>query len=185
MALVSIDIDMTDFDAVMKDMDSFKKVIEEKCEVLIRRLAEIGVKVAQARFDEAPYAGDDREVKVYIDDSGAKGTLRIIADGNAALFIEFGTGVLNPEDWNARSELVDSDGVVLHGQYGLHRADSPLGWIYPGEMPENPPALTEPSYLKPGWIHTYGEPPHPAMYMGLREMVDKVESVAKEVFGFD
>ena len=42
-------------------MNAYKRGIEEKCNELIRRLSEIGLQIASARFETAMYDGDNDE----------------------------------------------------------------------------------------------------------------------------
>ena len=179
MATFSINVDVSELEELIKDLESRRAWMQEKADEFIHRLAEIGVQVARTEYAEAPYAGDN-DVVVNFTDEG-QGQITITASGKATLFIEFGTGVLNPEDWQARSELVSGD-VALHGEYGRGNAKSPFGWIYMGDMPANPPAGTNPSYIKKGFIHTYGEAPHAAMYHARKEMIENIERIAREVF---
>jgi len=180
MTTVNVSISVQGLDKALKRIEEFKSGLQDKCQELAKRLGEIGVQVAQTHYKSAPYAGVN-DVEVWLDESGDKGTVTIIAGGEAVLFIEFGTGILNPEDWNARSAL-KSGNVALHGQYGKGNANTPFGWIYKGDMPANPPAGTNPSYLKQGFIHTYGEEPHPAMYLARKEIIENVQNIAREVF---
>ena len=179
MAIFSINVDVSELDKLITDLESRRAWMKERADEFIHRLAEIGVQVARTEYAEAPYAGDNDVVVDYTDEG--QGHITIVASGKATLFIEFGTGVLNPEDWNARGALVDGD-IALHGEYGKGNAKSPFGWIYKGEMPENPPAGTNPSYIKEGFIHTYGEAPHAAMYHARKEMIESIERLAREVF---
>lgn len=183
--MLEIKVDASDLLRAIKDLTALEGVLNAKADELVKRLAEIGVEVADREYHLAPYAGtNDVEVK-YNQDNG-RGTATIRATGKAVLFIEFGTGILNPEDWNARGALSNSEGVVLHGQYKDHKGDSVFGWTYTGDMPANPPAGTGPSYKSGnGYIHTYGEAPHPAMYHARKEIIEKVQEIAKEVFSND
>lgn len=183
--MLEIKVDASDLLRAIKDLTALEGVLNAKADELVKRLAEIGVEVARSEYQSAPYAGTN-DVDVDWNQENGRGTATIRATGNAVLFIEFGTGILNPEDWNARGALSNSEGVVLHGQYGDHKGDSVFGWTYKGDMPANPPAGTGPSYKSGnGYIHTYGEAPHPAMYHARKEIIEKVQEIAKEVFSND
>ena len=183
--MLTFHFDASGFTKAIKDLTALEGTLNAKADELVRRLAEIGVEVADREYHLAPYAGEN-DVRVFYDQENGKGTATIRATGNAVLFIEFGTGILNPENWRAREALIDSEGVVLHGQYGDHKGDSVFGWTYKGDMPANPPTGTGPSYKSGnGYIHTYGEGPHPAMYHARKEIIEKVQEIAKEVFSND
>ena len=179
---VNFEIHVTGFDGVLRDLE---KEIDKRAAVFVRRLAEIGLEEARVQYASAPYAGDKGEpgsiISMNVDEEALR--FEIVAEHDSVLFVEFGTGVLNfysaPE---AKAELTDASEIVAHGEYGDKRAKSPFGWIYKGEMPEQPPVGTAP-LMKEGYIHTYGEPAHPFMYHALKKIQDQVEEVAKEVFG--
>ena len=184
MTTVNVSISVQGLDKALKRIEEFKSGLQDKCQELAKRLGEIGVQVAQTHYKSAPYAGVN-DVEVWLDESGDKGTVTIIAGGEAVLFIEFGTGITMPDSMEARAEL-KSGGVVGHGQYGDKRGSSPKGWYYPIEkgVGENPPLGTEVSN-KPGMehlIHTYGNPAYPAMYLARKEIIENVQSIAREVF---
>ena len=182
--MLEIKVDASSLTKAIKDLTELQGRLNAKADELVRRLAEIGVEVARSEYQSAPYAGVN-DVEVDYNQDNGRGTATIVATGNAVLFIEFGTGILNPEDWNARGALSNSEGVVLHGQYGDHKGNSVFGWTYNGEMPANPPVGTNPSYKSSNAIHTYGEGPHPAMYHARKEIIEKVQEIAKEVFSND
>ena len=168
-------------DELAERMDELKQKIELKCDEFAERLGALGVRIASMYYQQAEYAGTN-DVTVHLEPGSKTGTVEIVAEGQAVLFIEFGTGVLNADAWEARAELINGGDIVEHGQYGRGNADSPFGWIYKGDMPSNPPAGTNPSYLKEGFIHTYGQPAYPAMYMTRRDLIDNIERIAREVF---
>ena len=182
--MLTFHFDASGFTKAIKDLTALEGTLNAKADELVRRLAEIGVEVARSEYQSAPYAGTN-DVDVDWNQENGRGTATIRATGNAVLFIEFGTGILNPEDWNARGALSNSEGVVLHGQYDQKKGNSVFGWTYIGDMPENPPVGTNPSYKSSNAIHTYGEAPHPAMYHARKEIIEKVQEIAKEVFSND
>lgn len=160
--------------------DELRKKIELKCDEFAERLGALGVRIASMYYDQAPYAGTN-DVTVHLEPGSKTGTVEIVAEGEAVLFIEFGTGVMNADSGEARRELVSGD-VVRHGEYGLGLANDPFGWWYTGDMPSNPPTGTTKAYGKSHTIHTYGQAAFPAMYMTRRDLIDNIESIAREVF---
>lgn len=167
----------------IRAVEDLEETMSEKCEQIAMMLAEIGVQVASAHYESAPYAGT-KDVEISIDDSGDKGTVIVHAGGTATLFIEFGTGVFNADAYDARSELKSSAEVVGHGEYGQKRAESPFGWIYYGDFPAQPPAGTSPvrSHGSKPAVHTYGEQAHPFMYEGRKAMIANIREIVREVF---
>ena len=172
-------------DLIHQFKDEKVEELRRKAEIFMERLGEIGLNAARIGYETAPYAGtkDTGEV-VSMTFERDKLRVYIVAGGKSILFIEFGTGVLNPDSNEARRDLV-GPGVVGHGEYGLGVADNPFGWWYTGEMPSNPPTGTTVAYNHKNTIHTYGQAGNPFMYNARKEMIENIERVAREVFGND
>ena len=88
----------------------------------------------------------------------------IIAEGETVGFIEFGTGIRNPEWDNSGMDYTPPK----HGTYGKKRGARPHGW-----------------YFKPGEgavQHTYGNPPAEAMRTARDVMIERIARIAREVF---
>ena len=145
----------------LNQLKAYKKDFLAKEELFVKRLAEIGVSVASTGFALADYDGIN-DVQVVMTQSGSKAT--VIAYGETVGFIEFGTGIRNPE-W-------DSSGMEYippkHGTYGKRHGARPNGW-----------------YFKPGEgaaQHTYGNPPAEAMRTARDVMIERVIQIAREVW---
>lgn len=148
--------------AQLKD---YQRDFEEKEREFLRRLAQIGARVAEAGFATADYDGVN-DVKVSWEQSGSRA--RVIAAGETVGFIEFGTGIRNPE-W-------DSSGMdytpPAHGTYGKGKGANPNGWYFT----PSPGAAGK---------HTYGNTPANAMLTARNEMIDRVTQIAREVWRND
>ena len=142
-----------------KQLEDYKKIVESKRAEFIRRLAEKGMNEASIRFTGAEYDGTN-DVTVTTLDTGD--SIKVIANGKAVCFIEFGAGVARgvgyPDEWKP-------DGIVGLGEYGKGHGATGLPWYYAhGKM-------------------TDGNPPAMAM-LGARDlMVEQVTQIAREVFG--
>lgn len=171
-------------DELADRMDELKQKIELKCDEFAERLGALGVRIASMYYQQASYAGQN-DVEVHLEPGNTAGSVTIVAEGQTVLFIEFGTGVTMPDAPEARAEL-KSGNILGHGEYGQHRGASPKGWYYPKSKGygANPPIGTEDA-TRPGmenFIHTYGNPAYPAMYMTRRDLIDNIERIAREVF---
>lgn len=145
----------------IKQLEEYRKDFLAKEELFIKRLAEIGVSVASTGFATADYDGDN-DVQVTVTYDGSKAT--VIAYGEAVGFIEFGTGVTNPE-WNDRNMKYTPP---EHGTYGKGHGARPKGWYFKvGEGAAR---------------HTYGNQPAEAMATARDVMIEKVTQIAREVW---
>ena len=151
--------DKTSLDTAIKRLNEYKTDIDNKCNELVRRLSEIGLQIASARFETAMYDGDN-DVSVSVSET-ADG-IKIVASGQAVCFIEFGSGVAMgygyPEDQKPK-------GIVGIGEYGKGHGATGKPWYYAhGEK-------------------SLGNPPAMAMLNARDVMIENIGSIAREVFG--
>lgn len=151
----------------LNELRAYRSQLDQRIKEFYERIASIGATVASINFSRAYYDGvNDVSVSVEPTNSGYK----VIASGQAVAFIEFGTGAkygggylgnetLNPPvDTNPGSWSLDPE--VGKGHY-----DDPNGWYY--------------AHGKKSW----GNPPANAMYYASKEMRERIEEIAREVFG--
>ena len=153
--------DKASINAAIKQVQQYKKDFLAKEKIFVNRLAEIGVSVATTGFAVADYDGI-KDVTVRLEWNGNKAV--IIAEGETVGFIEFGTGIKNPEWDNSGMDYTPPK----HGTYGKKRGARPHGW-----------------YFKPGEgavQHTYGNPPAEAMRTARDVMIERIARIAREVF---
>lgn len=162
MKIVIDPFDPKSVDRAIKQVEQYKKDFESKEKEFIRRLAEIGVQVASAGFAMADYDGVN-DVVVSLVTTGNRAC--VVANGESVGFIEFGTGIRNPE-W-------DSTGMdytpPAHGTYGKGHGKQPYGWWF---YPNDGGAA----------VHTYGNHPAEAMLTARDVMVERVIQIAREVW---
>ena len=153
--------DKASIDAAIKQVQEYKKDFLAKENIFVKRLAEIGVSVASTGFAVADYDGNN-DVTVRLEWNGNRAV--VIAEGETVGFIEFGTGIKNPE-W-------DNSGMSYtppkHGTYGKKHGAWPKGW-----------------YFTPGLgavQHTFGNPPAEAMRTARDVMIERITQIAREVW---
>ena len=153
--------DKASIDAAIKQVQEYKKDFLAKEEIFIKRLAEIGVSVASTGFELADYDGEN-DVTVRLEWRGNKAV--VIAEGYTVGFIEFGTGIKNPEWDNSGMDYTPPK----HGTYGKGHGKRPKGW-----------------YFKPGEgsvQHTFGNHPAEAMRTARDVMIERITRIAREVW---
>jgi hypothetical protein len=146
----------------IKELEQYKKEFLAKEAVFVKRLAEIGVSVASTGFALADYDGV-KDVVVTMERSGNRA--KVIASGETVGFIEFGTGIRNPEWDNSGMEYTPPK----HGTYGKGMGARPKGWYF--TVGEGGAAQ-----------HTYGNHPAEAMRTARDVMVERVIQIAREVW---
>lgn len=150
-------------EAAIQEVKAFRNSLKLKADMLIERLAEIGVREASVRFTTAMYDGtNDTSVTLETISNG----YAIVAEGQAVAFIEFGSGVYhNPGEPypNARPE-----GIVGIGEYGKGHGKR-QAWGYRDESGEV--------------VVTHGNPAAMPMWYASEEMRNNIAKIAQEVFG--
>ena len=154
--------DKQSLEIAIKQLKQYENDFTVKEAEFARRLAEIGVRVASAGFSAADYDGvNDVTVSLVQTKNGAM----VVASGETVGFIEFGTGVKNPEWDNAGMEYTPPK----HGTYGKGKGKNPNGWYFT----QSPGARA---------IHTYGNHPAEAMRTARDEMIEQAIRIAREVW---
>ena len=167
-------------DLSVKGLENLKKqlldyknnTLQQKLNLLAKRLAEKGVVIAQANIAglDAIFTGELISSIHTRNGGGSKGTaiFYIVADSKHAAFVEFGTGQLGKEapypyplpegvEWNYNTGKTIFE--IEPGQYG---------WFYPGDDGK--------------WYFTQGMPSRPFMYETSLELMRIVKETALEVF---
>lgn len=189
---MSIDIQFRGFDKLLKRVKTMETDLPALVKELLERLTELGVHVADRRFQSAMDLINDYDIEpgmvIWQSDTEAD----IVVSGSTVLFLEFGTGVKYNGDGHPWSYKDSSK--YTPGSFGHHQGSSEHGWIYKsydGSMGAYDEIATRTTKTKvkarssaPGVnIHTYGIPPTRAMFGSYEVMRANVEKIAREVFG--
>ena len=166
MKKITLALNSASINKAIKEIQNYKKNIEEKGKLLCERLAVIGAREASVRFTTAMYDGvNDVSVEVVPTEKGYS----IIAKGKAVAFIEFGAGVYyNPSEPYPKTR---PKGVVGIGEYGkgkgkeTYEDGSPKPWYY--------------AHGK----KSYGNPAAMPMWYATQEIEREIRQIAQEVFG--
>lgn len=140
----------------------YKKDFEVKEREFCRRLAEIGVQLAGDIYSVSDIDGE-HEFSVYLQKN--ENGYSVIAEGRTIGFLEFGTGIRNPE-WHG--EGLDYT-PPAHGTYGKLQGKNPWGWWFKSQ--ELGVAM-----------HTYGNPPAEGMLTARNQMIEQAVQIAREVW---
>lgn len=156
-------------DTLIKEIKNYQKWLEQTVKVYVKELAKVGVEVASVKFGNAIYDGTN-DVTVSVKEDGSAAIVR--ADGQAVLFIEFGTGVKYPDDHPLQ--------MYERGTYGYGLGANEEGWHYSGDPGSNGERVTQGKWT--GRVHTFGNPANACMYGTVRELEEQMDDIAKRVF---
>ena len=175
MKKITIQLSEKSINEAIKEINHYKKWVDEKTKLLIEKLALIGAQEASVRFASAMYDGNnDVTVEVSPTDRGWV----ITASGEAVAFIEFGSGVYhNPSE---PYPLPRPDGIVGIGEYGQGNGKRTT-WSYYGE-PGSSGVVKVNKKTGKEVVLTHGNPASMPMWYALEEMEREVLRIARDVF---
>ena len=147
----------------LRELKKYRDSLERRKDQLLEELAKIGVREASVRFTTAMYDGDnDSEVTLETIENG----YRIVAEGKAVAFIEFGAGVYhNPTEPYPNPRPAGIVGIGEYGKgYGKRQA-----WGFRDDSGE--------------LVITRGNPAAMPMWYASEEIRDSILKIARRVFG--
>lgn len=148
---------------VIREIKTYSRTFEEKCDEVVRRVVEYGKEEAEKHFMLAQYDGE-RDVVVSVVKDGT--TYSIVANGHAVAFIEFGAG------------------VYYNGTDGMYPIQRPPGIVGIGEYGKGQGKKDAWTYQENGvFVTTYGNPANMPMYFASVEIRNRLKDAVREVFG--
>lgn len=171
--VIKIQLNEKSIDQAIKELNAYKKWLNEKTKEFLKALADEGMQIASAKFANAVYDGTN-DVSCSVESKG-ENKMAVVAVGGATLFIEFGTGVKYPDNHPEAGEH-----GMNRGQYGYKLGRLKKGWRYTGDPGSNGEVITEGKHA--GEVHTYGNPANMCLYLTVRELEDKFKEIARRVY---
>lgn len=157
----------------LKEYKRWQKDIDHKIDRFIQRVAETLVKEARQGFgsaivDDFIYqAAKKANVKVYWKKEG--NMMVVIADGEDAVWAEFGAGVHHNGTGSPHPKGTELGFNI--GSYGYHQGLKEY-WYFKKD-PDDPNSPR---------VYTYGAPASMPMYKAMQKVIQEIGSIAKEVF---
>lgn len=152
---------------VIPALQEYKDSLPRKNREFLEKLAELGMDTADVSFRHAQYDGDN-DVEVSLRWESEEKVL-VVASGQAVTFIEFGTGIVYPDNHPKAGEM-----GAVRGGYGEGHG-SQRTWGYYGEPGTNGKQLRD-------VVLTHGNPASRSMYEAGKTMRDRIMEIAKEVY---
>lgn len=171
--VIHVELNSSSIDYAIRELQNYKKWILEKTEEFLKALAEEGVQISSVKFSEAEYDGTN-DVSCSVEERDST-KVAVVAIGNAALFIEFGTGITYADNHPEAA----ANGMI-RGEYGHRLGRLEKGWRYKGDPGTHGEVITEGKHA--GEVHTYGNPANMCMYLTIRELEQRFEEIARRVY---
>lgn len=170
---ISVPLSAEGLDRAVRELDAWRTWLEARTRELLGRLSQEGLSVASARFARAVYDGTN-DVSVRVE-RRSEDVRAIVAVGRSVLFIEFGTGVVYPDDHPEAGR----HGMV-RGGYGRGQGKRRT-WSYYGDPGTN--GVVHAKADGRTVVSTQGNPANKPMYETARDLEERIGAMAREVFG--
>lgn len=164
----------SEIDRAIKEIDEYKKYTLSKTELLKKRIAEFIADKAGAGFsgsivdDLLPESGGPRYANVNVTIKEDGGVFIVIANGEDAVWVEFGAGVYhNGPPGSTPNPLGEQLGFRI-GEYGLGYGKGETWYFEDHTTGETK--------------FTHGTPANMPMYKALEAVVHDLKSIVREVF---
>ena len=174
---ITFSLTSTDIDRAKKDIQKYKTDFEEKVHKFRERLSKEIKDLAQSMFNSSMVDdivsgyGTSRTADVKVDYTSTGDITIIVAEGEDAIWVEFGAGVYHNTPVGSSPHPEGSKLGYTIGGYGkgLGKGNT---WGY----------YTNPDE-KTGLVLTHGTPATMPMYNAMKTVLAKSVSIAREVFG--
>lgn len=158
----------------INEVEKFKIEFQEKVDTYRKRMAEEMAVYASAYFDNSVMddviGGSPRKPEVTVDWSDNGKIAVVVANGEDAVWCEFGAGVYHNGSVGSSPNPYGNDLGFTIGSYGKGRGQQKV-WGY----------YTDPD-TKTGLVLTHGTPASMPMYNAAQDVLRKSVEIAREVF---
>ena len=167
------------------EIRKYRDDIEQKTDLFVFRLTEIGYNVIKSTLSEHVDSGSTiGSVSIKFDQEAGRYQWIISADSDALLFLEFGSGLKG--QGSAQNPKAGEMGMGPGTFSPAGHWDDPNGWWYQKGSKDSWRSKknedgTYNSDVK--WHHTFGHEASMPFYKAEVEMKKEIEAIAKEIFG--
>lgn len=169
---IKVPLSVAGIDNAIREIDRYKSWLKARTSVLLDRLAQEGLSVASANFAKAAYDGTN-DVSVSVEQR-EQSVRAVVAVGASVLFIEFGTGVVYPDNHPEAA----AHGMT-RGGYGKGHGTQTT-WGYYGEPGTNGKRIE--SSETGDLVLTHGNPANMSMYETVKKLKSRLPELVREVF---
>ena len=164
---ISIELTRSSVQKAIKQLKDYDRSLLDKNDLFVKRLAQLGVEVAEQRIQSADGDSDKyHDLKIIPHSYGNWSQATIRLDGQDILFIEFGSGIhYNESDPEHAKEF----GYGVGTYPGQTHAFDPDGWWY-----RDDDGVAH---------HSYGTRATAPMLNASRTIIMEVRRIAREVYG--
>ena len=168
--VISFGLSAREIDKAIKELEQYKQELIRKTSLLRERVAERIASLAQSGFAGAVVddllKGGGKTAQVGVSVSNQENISMVIADGEDAVWVEFGAGVFHNGSAGASPHPKGSEMGFTIGGYGKGMGKKEVwGYYEDGEL-----------------RLTHGTPSVMPMYNAMKTVCDEIADIAREVF---
>lgn len=169
---ITVGLSEQDIDRAIRELAQYKADFTQKVELLREKVAERLADEARSGFagaiaDDLVKGGQRlADVKVSVDNRGNLSV--VIADGEDAVWVEFGAGVYHNRSPGSSPHPSGAELGFTIGDYGHGRGKQQM-WKFKNDDGE--------------LVWTHGTPASMPMYKAVQTVCNDIQSIAREVFG--
>ena len=168
--IISFGLSENEIDAVIRELETYKQSIVEKTELLRKRVAELLEAEAQSGFNGAIVDdivnGEKRTAQVSVSVSHGGDISLVIANGEDAVWVEFGAGVYHNGSAGSSPHPKGAELGMTIGSFGKgHGKRQTWGFYEDGEL-----------------RLTHGTPARMPMARAVTAVCNDIQAIAQEVF---
>lgn len=153
---ITIDLSVEGINKAIKDIEKFQKEVENKLDLLCKRLAELGVSVVADDY------GYTRGGEITVDWEKVDDGYLVTAAGKGVMFLEFGAGDEAGTGFQGADVPVDTSPGSWSSTHGKQYSENGY-WVWNG--------------------HVFRSiAPRSGMYFATERIKQEAESIAKEIF---
>ena len=167
MQKITIELSQKSVENAIKQIEAYRTSLERKIDMFLSRLADTGIEVVRATMGSVP--DDDRGNYSVEKVNSSPNGVAILLSGNKILFVEFGAGVIYSNPQHPKAGEMGYGVGTYNPQSGnaWNLTKWGGGWWY-----------TENGNSK----HSYGNPAYMPLYKAEIDILEKVGTIAREVF---
>lgn len=178
MKQIVVTLDPKSISQAIQECEKFQKWLANQVPKFLEEVSKLGLQIANIEFQQAEYDGDN-DVTCKMEQRGDN-CVAIVATGNATLFIEFGTGIVYPDNHPEHPA-----GVVGRGEYGQGKGKN-QSWGFYGGGSQVGTSTGHVAQNKKGKsvVITQGNPANMPMYLTVSQLQQEFERIARKVFDY-
>ena len=172
--VISFGLSESEIDRAIKEIEKYKQDFQKKVELFRKKVAEKIADNAQTKFNSSGVddllRGGTRQASVSVNVSDNGNITLVIANGEDAVWVEFGAGVYHNGSVGSSPNPLGADKGLTIGSYGEGHGKQEVWGFY--ETPGDPTTLQL----------THGTEATMPMYNAVQSIVPQIVSIAREVF---